>query len=188
MLLRVENLKVHFKTDMSVVKAVDGVDLSVDTGERFTLIGESGSGKSVLGLSILRLLPKNATISGRIVFDGKNLLELDEREMQRIRGREIAWIPQSQSSLNPVLTVGFQCAEPIIQHLSYDKRSAWRKVLEIFERITEERIMRYKKIDRALRFCVKNNILFVDPVERIVKPQSQLDLLAVCKVLEELKE
>ena len=133
MLLRVENLKVHFKTDMGVVKAVDGVDLSVDTGERFTLIGESGSGKSVLGLSILRLLPKNATISGRIVFDGKDLLELDERDMQRIRGREIAWIPQSQSSLNPVLTVGFQCAEPIIQHLNYDKRSAWRKVLEIFE-------------------------------------------------------
>ena len=133
MVLRAENLKVHFKTDMGVVKAVDGVDLSVDTGERFTLIGESGSGKSVLGLSILRLLPKNATISGRIVFDGKNLLELDEREMQRIRGREIAWIPQSQSSLNPVLTVGFQCAEPIIQHLNYDKKSAWRKVLEIFE-------------------------------------------------------
>ena len=133
MLLRVENLKVHFKTDMGVVKAVDGVDLSVDIGERFTLIGESGSGKSVLGLSILRLLPKNATISGRIVFDGKDLLELDERDMQRIRGREIAWIPQSQSSLNPVLTVGFQCAEPMIQHLNYDKRSAWRKVLEIFE-------------------------------------------------------
>lgn len=133
MLLKIENLKVHIKTDMGVVKAVDGVDLAVNTGERFTLIGESGSGKSVLGLSILRLLPKNADVKGRIIFDGKDLLRLSEDEMKRIRGREIAWIPQSQSSLNPVLTVGFQCAEPIIQHLRYDKKSAWEKVLEIFD-------------------------------------------------------
>ncbi len=132
-MLKIENLKVYFKTDLGIVKAVDGVDLEVHKGERFTLIGESGSGKSVLAISILRLLPKNAEISGKIVFNGKNLLELSEEEMRRIRGRKIAWIPQSQSSLNPVLTVGFQSAEPMIEHLGFDKKSAFAKVLRIFD-------------------------------------------------------
>jgi peptide/nickel transport system ATP-binding protein len=133
MLLKIENLKVHFKTDLGLVKAVDGVDLAIQHGERFTLIGESGSGKSVLAVSILRLLPKNARISGKVIFDGKNLLELDEEEMRSIRGRKIAWVPQSQTALNPVLTVGFQSAEPMMQHLRLDKRSAWSRVLRIFE-------------------------------------------------------
>lgn len=132
-MLKVENLKVYFKTDLGVVKAVDGVDLEVHEGERFTLIGESGSGKSVLAISILRLLPKNAEIDGRIIFNGRNLLELSEEEMRRIRGRKIAWIPQSQSSLNPVLTVGFQSAEPVIEHFGLDKKSAFAKVLRIFD-------------------------------------------------------
>ena len=132
-MLKIVNLKVYFKTDLGIVKAVDGVDLEVHKGERFTLIGESGSGKSVLAVSILRLLPKNAEICGKIIFNGKNLLELSEEEMRKIRGRKIAWIPQSQSSLNPVLTVGFQSAEPMIEHLGLDKKSAFAKILKIFD-------------------------------------------------------
>jgi peptide/nickel transport system ATP-binding protein len=72
-------------------------------------------------------------VNGRVIFDGRDLTEMDERDLQNIRGREIAWIPQSQSSLNPVLTVGFQVSEPMIRHLNYDKRRAWRRVLEIFD-------------------------------------------------------
>ncbi len=132
-MLKVEGLKVHLETEFGVVRAVDGVSFEVMKGEKFTLIGESGSGKSVLAQSILKLLPKNAYVSGRILFKGINLLELGEEEMRKIRGRKIAWIPQSQSSLNPVLTVGFQCAEPIIEHFKSDKRSALSKVARIFE-------------------------------------------------------
>ncbi len=132
-MLKVEELRVHFRTEFGVVRAVDGVSFEVERGEKFTLIGESGSGKSVLAQSILRLLPKNAYVSGRIIFEGRNLLELGEEEMRRIRGRKIAWIPQSQSSLNPVLTVGLQCAEPVMEHFKTDKKSALLKVARMFE-------------------------------------------------------
>ena len=130
-LLKVEDLRVHFR--YRNIRAVDGVDFVVYCGEKFTLIGESGSGKSVLATSILRLLPKDAEVYGKIIFDGINLLELNEEEMRKIRGRRIALIPQSQSALNPVLTVGFQCSEPIIEHFKVDKKSALNKILKIFD-------------------------------------------------------
>ncbi len=132
-MLEIEDLKVYFRTNAGKVKAVDGVSFEVKRGERFTLIGESGSGKSVLAQAILRLLPKNAEVSGKVLFDGRNLIELGEEDMRKIRGREIAWIPQSQSSLNPVLTVGFQCAEPVIEHFRMDRRSVFAKVVRLFE-------------------------------------------------------
>ncbi len=132
-MLEVGDLRVYFKTDFGVVRAVDGVSFEVRKGERFTLIGESGSGKSVLAQAILRLLPKNAKINGKIIFGGRDLLKLSEDEIRRIRGRRIAWIPQSQSSLNPLLNVGFQCAEPLLEHLRMDKNSAFAKVLKIFD-------------------------------------------------------
>ncbi len=132
-MLEIEDLKVYFRTNAGKVKAVDGVSFEVKRGEKFTLIGESGSGKSVLAQAILRLLPKNAEVSGKVLFDGRNLIELGEEDMRKIRGREIAWIPQSQSSLNPVLTVGFQCAEPVIEHFRMDRRSVFARVVRLFE-------------------------------------------------------
>ncbi len=132
-LLEVINLKVCFKTESGVVKAVDGVSFEVFEGERFVLVGESGSGKSVLAQAILRLLPKNAEIEGKVIFEGRNLLELSEDEMRKIRGKEIAWIPQSQTALNPVLTVGFQCAEPLMEHFGMKRSSALAKILGIFD-------------------------------------------------------
>ncbi len=130
--LSIEELRVKFRTPYGVVRAVDGVDLSVGR-EKFFLIGESGSGKSVLALAVLRLLPKNAEVSGRIVFEGRNLLELSEEEMRKIRGKKIAYVPQSRSSLNPVLTVGYQCAEPLVLHENLDRRSALIRVARLFE-------------------------------------------------------
>ncbi len=132
-MLEIEDLKVYFRTNAGKVKAVDGVSFEVKRREKFTLIGESGSGKSVLAQAILRLLPKNAEVSGKVLFDGRDLIELGEEDMRKIRGREIAWIPQSQSSLNPVLTVGFQCAEPVIEHFRTDKRSVFARVVRLFE-------------------------------------------------------
>jgi len=92
-LLRVENLKTYFYTEDGVVKAVDGVSFDVFEGETLGIVGESGSGKSVTSLSIMRLLDQNGRIEdGKIVFKGKNLLELSESEMRKIRGKEIAMI------------------------------------------------------------------------------------------------
>ena len=100
-ILAVENLQVHFMLNGTSVKAVDGVNLHVNKGETLALIGESGSGKSVLGMTVLRLLPKNVRVSSKILFNGSNLLELPEEELRKIRGKEIALIPQNPAnSLN----------------------------------------------------------------------------------------
>ena len=118
-LLQVEGLRTHFFTRRGVVKALDGVSFSVQRGETLGIIGESGSGKTVTSLSILRLLPKpgGRIVAGRILFAGTNLLDLSEAEMTSYRGGRISMILQDpMASLNPVFTVGHQVAEPVRQH------------------------------------------------------------------------
>lgn len=132
-LLSVNNLKIHFLMEDKVVKAVDGVDFSIRKKEILGMVGESGSGKSVCALSILRLLTiPSCKISGQINFNGKNLLKLNEREMQKIRGKGISMIFQDPaSSLNPVLTIGDQIAESIKLHQKLNNRKTWDKVVEM---------------------------------------------------------
>jgi peptide/nickel transport system ATP-binding protein len=119
-LLSVENLRVYFDVYEGLAKAVDGISFNVHAGEILGIVGESGCGKSVTGLSILRLLtePPARVKDGRIVFKGRDLLKLSPKELRRVRGREIAMIFQEpQSALNPVFTIGNQMAEAILTHL-----------------------------------------------------------------------
>jgi oligopeptide/dipeptide ABC transporter ATP-binding protein len=118
-ILQVEDLHTHFSTRLGEVKAIDGVSFYVREGETLGIVGESGSGKTVTSLSILRLVEKPAgkIVGGKIIFEGKNLLELSEEEMRSYRGKMISMILQDpMASLNPVFTIGDQVAEPVQLH------------------------------------------------------------------------
>ena len=132
-LLEVRDLKTYFYTESGVVKAVDGVDFTVSRGEVLGLVGESGCGKSVTSLSIMRLIGvPGKIVDGKIFFEGKNLLELSETEMVHMRGNRISMIfQQPQSSLNPVFKVGDQVAEVIQIHQNLQKEETWGKAVDL---------------------------------------------------------
>ena len=129
-LLNIQNLKTYFYTDYGVVKAVDGINLHIGDGETVGVVGESGCGKSITGLSILRLVPKppGEIVGGQIFFQGQDLLRLSEKEMRKIRGNKISMIFQEpMTSLNPVFTVGNQVSEAILLHQGLKKKEALEK-------------------------------------------------------------
>ncbi len=132
-LLEVRNLKTYFFTEDGVVKAVDGVDFTVRRGEVLGLVGESGCGKSVTSLSIMRLVGvPGKIVNGEIIFEGRNLLELSEDEMVHMRGNRMSMIfQQPQTSLNPVFKVGDQVAEVFQIHENTSKEEAWEKAVEL---------------------------------------------------------
>jgi len=134
-LLEIRNLRTSFFTQRGEARAVDGVSLTIDAGKTLGIVGESGCGKTVTALSILRLLsPRGRIIGGEILFDGKNLLALSESEMRRIRGNDIAMIFQEpMSSLNPVFTVGNQVAEAVRLHQGLGRREARDKAIEMLK-------------------------------------------------------
>ncbi len=124
-LLSINNLAIDFKTARGIHKAMGNVSFSVKRGEVFGVVGETGCGKTITGLSILRLLPKSALVRGEVMFEGRNLLDLSEPEMNTIRGRRISMIFQDPtSSLNPVFTIGEQITRVVRQHLKLDKKAA----------------------------------------------------------------
>jgi oligopeptide/dipeptide ABC transporter ATP-binding protein len=133
-LLDVRNLRTHFHTSAGVVRAVDGVSWGVRKGETVALVGESGCGKSVSALSVMRLVsaPAGRIVGGEILFKGRNLLTLAEEEMRRVRGREIGMIFQEpMTSLNPVLTIGRQLTETLETHLSMTGAQAEARAVEL---------------------------------------------------------
>ena len=135
-LLEVNDLRTYFYTQEGVVKAVDGTSYSVEEGETLGLVGESGCGKSVSALSILRLIPSppGKIVSGEIMFQGQDLLKLDENEMRRIRGNDIAMVFQEpMTSLNPVLTIGRQITESLELHQDLRGRAARERAVELLE-------------------------------------------------------
>jgi peptide/nickel transport system ATP-binding protein len=132
-LLEVEDLQVHFRTPEGVNRAVDGVSFHVNEGETLAVVGESGCGKSVTAMSILRLIPEPpGKIAGSIRFQGRELLELSDREMRGIRGNDISMVFQEpMTSLNPVLTIGRQVRETLSLHQGLDKNAAIARAVEM---------------------------------------------------------
>jgi peptide/nickel transport system ATP-binding protein/oligopeptide transport system ATP-binding protein len=136
-LVDIRNLKTHFFTDDGVVKAVDGVNFAIYRGTTLGVVGESGCGKSVTALSVMRLIsPPGRIVEGEILFDGKNLATLPEPEMRKIRGRDISMIFQEpMTSLNPVFTIGYQIAEAVMLHLHKSKSEAREHTIKMLDKV-----------------------------------------------------
>jgi oligopeptide/dipeptide ABC transporter ATP-binding protein len=136
-LLEVKNLKVSFRTEDGVVKAVDGVSFTLDPGEVLGIVGESGSGKSVTMMSVMRLIvDPNAVFEGEVIYKGRDIMKLGKDEMQSVRGSEIAMIFQDpMTSLNPVYRVGWQIGEQIRAHENISKQAAQARAVELLQAV-----------------------------------------------------
>ena len=135
-LLQVKDLKTYFFTDEGVVRAVDGVTFDIDEGETLGLVGESGCGKSVSALSLLRLIPTppGKIVGGEVIFEGEDLLKVDEEQIRHVRGNSIAMVFQEpMTSLNPVLTIGRQLTEGLELHMKMDARAARGRAIQLLE-------------------------------------------------------
>src|SRR5690348_469736 len=135
-LLEVEDLGTWFYTRQGIVKAVDGVNFGVASGETLAIVGESGCGKSMTALSLMRLIPNppGRIVSGTVKLGGRDLLKLSEEEMRKVRGNEISMIFQEpMTSLNPVMTIGKQITEALILHRDLDKKAAWKRAIDMLD-------------------------------------------------------
>ena len=135
-LLEVDDLGTWFYTRQGIVKAVDGVDFKVTSGETLAIVGESGCGKSMTALSLMRLVPEppGRIVSGSIRLGGRDLLKLSEEEMRKVRGNEISMIFQEpMTSLNPVMTIGKQITEALILHRSLNRKQAMKRAIEMLD-------------------------------------------------------
>jgi len=196
-LLKVNNLKTYFFTDDGVVKAVDGVNFEVYPGETLGIVGESGCGKSVTSLSILRLLDeKGKIVDGEIIFEGKDLVKLDENEMREIRGNDIAMIFQEPMvALNPVYTVGDQIMEAIILHQKVHKDEARKIAIDMLRKVgipePEKRVDEYphelsggmrQRAMIAMALSCHPKLLIAD------EPTTALDVTIQAQILELMKQ
>jgi peptide/nickel transport system ATP-binding protein len=196
-LLRVEHLVTEFETDGGTLRAVDDVSFELPAGGTIGIVGESGCGKSVTSLSILRLIQRPGRIaSGKIMFDGRDLLALSEKEMRSIRGQKIAMVFQEpMSSLNPVYTVGDQIAESVILHQKRSKREALARAVELLALVgipsPEERVNAYphqlsggmrQRVMIAMALACDPKLLIAD------EPTTALDVTIQAQILELLAD
>jgi len=197
-LLEVKNLKTWFDTRNGVATIVDGVSFQVRRGETFALLGESGCGKSMTALSIMRLLPQQAStnFSGEVLLDGEDLLCLPEVAMRNVRGNRIAMIFQEpMTSLNPVLTVGTQIGEVLKRHKNLSGRAARERIIELLEAVgipaPESRVDEYphqlsggmkQRVMIAIALACEPDLLIAD------EPTTALDVTIQAQVLDLLKD
>jgi len=193
-LLEVRELRTSFTTAAGLVRAVDGVSWDIAEGETVALVGESGCGKSVSALSIMRLVaaPAGRIDGGRILFKGRDLLKLTEPEMQRVRGREIAMIFQEpMTSLNPVLTIGRQLTEGLEIHMKMDRAAARARAVELLGMVgisdAERRLAQYphqfsggmrQRMMIAMGLACNPSLILAD------EPTTALDVTIQAQILE----
>ena len=199
--LTIKNLKTQFHTSEGVVRAVDGIDLTVRSGTVLGVVGESGSGKSVTALSVMRLIPQppGKIVSGEALFNGADLLALEEKEMQKIRGKRIAMIFQEpMTSLNPVFTIGNQISEMLRHHLKMSRKDARNRTIELLDLVgipsADRRVNDYphqlsggmrQRVMIAMAISCNPEIVFAD------EPTTALDVTIQAQILvllEELRE
>jgi len=196
-LLEVTDLKTYFKTMDGIVKAVDGVDMAIAPGKTLGVVGESGCGKSVTSLSIMRLVDLPGWIAGGTIrFDGKDLVKLSEEQMRHIRGNKISMIFQEpMTSLNPVFTVGNQVGEAIRVHRKVSKKEAENRVVELFRMVgipsPDRRVHDYphnmsggmrQRVMIAMALALQPSLLIAD------EPTTALDVTIQAQILELIKD
>ena len=196
-LLEVKNLHTYFKTRKGIVKAVNDVSYSLDSGKTIGIVGESGSGKSVSAMSILQLLDGNGYIAeGEVIFEGKDLTKLSQQEMYSIRGNKISVIFQEpMTSLNPVFTIKRQLSEPFIIHQKMSKKEAEKKAVEMLYAVQipnpETVLLQYphqlsggmrQRVMIAMALACKPKILIAD------EPTTALDVTIQAQILHLMNE
>lgn len=196
-LLEVKNLCVNFGTYGGEVKAVRGVTFDLHKGETLAIVGESGSGKSVACKTIMRILSSNGYIKdGQILFDDKDLTKISEKDMEKVRGKDIAMIFQDpMTSLNPTMTIGKQIMEPIIKHQGFSKEDARKRAIELIELVgisdAEKRFKQYphqfsggmrQRIVIAISLACNPKVLIAD------EPTTALDVTIQAQILELIKD
>ena len=197
-LLEVKGLKTEFETSQGTVKAVNGVSYDVEQGETVAIVGESGSGKSVGALSILGLIPNppGKITDGEILFQGQDLLKLDEAGIRKIRGGQISMVFQEpMTSLNPVLTIGMQLTETMLIHLSLTQHEADQRAMELLGMVgigePERRLKQYphhlsggmrQRVMIAIALSCKPKLIIAD------EPTTALDVTIQAQILELMKE
>jgi peptide/nickel transport system ATP-binding protein len=197
-LLEVADLQTHFFTRDGVVRAVDGVSFSIAAGETLAVVGESGCGKSVTALSILRLIasPPGRIVGGKVVFEGRDLLALSEDEMRSVRGDAISMIFQEpMTSLNPALTIGRQIAESLVLHRGLSQGDALAKAIELLRKVRmpepERRLRQYPhELSGGMRQRVMIAIALVCGPRLLIadEPTTALDVTIQAQILELMRE
>jgi len=193
----VKNLETHFISARGTAKAVDRVSLSLEKGEILGMVGESGCGKSITALSILRLIaPPGKIVGGEIFFDGRDLLRLTEREMERVRGNRVSMIFQDpMTSLNPLFTVGNQIMEPLMIHRGLSKKEARSEAVHMLEKVgiplPRRRVDEYpnsmsggmlQRVMIAMALCCHPEVLLAD------EPTTALDVTIQAQILDLMKK